>query len=59
MTWMDVEGIVRSEISRGRTRIIWSLLHAELKNINQAHRYREQIGVCHRWGEGGLNKWAN
>ena len=54
-TWIDLEGIMLSEISQRKTNTVWS--HLNLKK--QTHRYREQIGGCQRQGlKGGQNGWG-
>ena len=35
-----------------KTNTVWSYLNVEFKNKNQAHRYRDQIDGCQRWGSG-------
>ena len=55
-TWMDLEGIMLSEISQRQTNTVYDLTHTQnLKKTkqnqqpkNQAHRYPEQIGGCQR-----------
>ena len=58
-TWMDLEGVMLSEISQRKTNTIWFHLHAESKTKTkpyQTHRYRKWIGGCQRQGvEGGWN----
>ena len=60
-TWMDLEGIMLSEISQRKTNTVWYHLYVESKKYNrlvnmtkkkQTHRCREQ--TCgYQWGEGG------
>ena len=60
-TWMDLEGIMLSEISQTeKTKIVRDHLHVESKKYNkvvnrtkkkQTHRYREQTSG-YQWGEG-------
>ena len=53
-TWMDVEGIVLSEISQRKRNTIWFHSYEESKNQNkhtkqkQTLKYREQTGGCQR-----------
>ena len=64
-TWMDLEGIILSEINQTKTNTVWFHLNVESKNTkqmnkqNQTYRYREQIDGCQRGGElpGGKNGW--
>ena len=59
-TWMNLEGIMLSEISQRKTNIVWYHLYLESKKYNklvnitdkkQTQRYREQTSSC-QWGEG-------
>ena len=57
-TWMDLEGIMLSEISQTKTNTVCYHLYDEIKNKRmyitkqkQTHSYREQTGGC-QWGEG-------
>ena len=64
-TWMDLEGIMLSEISQRKTNTIWLHLYEESKqqtNIakqKQTHRYREKTSGCQRgqWPGEEWNKW--
>ena len=58
--WMDLEGIMLSEISQTEKDKYCMMLHVESKKYNklvnitwkkQTHRYREQTGD-YQWGEG-------
>ena len=60
--WMDLEGIVPSDISyKEKEKYIWSHLYVDLKknpnthththtHTQGVHTYREQIGSCRRNG---------
>ena len=59
-TWMDMEGIMLSEISQRKTNTVWYHLYVESKKYNklvniiktkQTHRYREETRG-YQWGEG-------
>ena len=51
-TWMDLKGIMLSEISQTEEDKyhIMSRISGTFKKKKKAHRYREQIGGCQRWG---------
>ena len=57
-TWMDLEGIMLSEISQKKTHAEWFHLYVEsIKQVNkqqkQCHKYTEQTGGCQwelEWG---------
>ena len=60
VTWMDLEGIMLSEISQRKTNIVWYRLYVESNKIQQTsekkqkkkqtHRYREQTsGYQYVW----------
>ena len=54
-TWIDLEGIVLSEVSqteKDKYHTMWSLLYVECKGKKQAHRHKEQIGDCQKWEMG-------
>ena len=53
--WMDLEGIMLSEMSDRETQIYMFLLYVESKN-KQVHRYREQIVLPQVRGRGVRNK---
>ena len=60
-TWIDLEGIMLSEIRQRKTNTIWFHLYMKSKEEKQAkqkqtHRYREQTGGCHK-GEGLGDEW--
>ena len=57
-TWMDLEGIMLSEISQRKKNTVWYHLHVESKKHNklvnktikkQTHKYREQASG-YQWG---------
>ena len=59
-TWMDLEGIMLSEISQRKTNTVWYHLYVESKKYNkqmnitkqkQIHRYREQTNG-YQWEDG-------
>ena len=61
-TWMDLEGVILSEISQRETHALWFHLYMEPKNQNkwtnmtkqkESHRYREQTGVARGEWVGG------
>ena len=65
-TWMDLEGIMLSEISQRRTNTIGHHLYVGSINYNklvnitkkkQTQRYREQISG-YQWGGGGTKYWV-
>ena len=52
-TWMDLEGIMLSEIRQAKTNTVTSHLHVEPKTNKQQQQqqkliYREQMGGCQR-----------
>ena len=65
-TWMELEGILSSEISQIKTNTVWFHLYIESKKCNklvnmtkekQTHRYREWtsgygVGEYRGWGSG-------
>ena len=61
-TWMDLEGIMLSEISQRKTNTVWYNLYVESKKYNklvnvvkqrQNHRYRQQTSGYQWVGEEG------
>ena len=59
--WMDLEGIMLSEISQRKTNTVWYHLYVESKKYNrlvnitkkrQTHRYRAQTSGYQGGGEG-------
>ena len=64
--WMDLEGIMLSEIGREKKiNITWSGLYVESKQKqqkkwkqNQVYGYREQTDGCLRWGGWEWAKWV-
>lgn len=59
ITWMDLEGIILSDISHRKRQIMYD--HSYMRNLKpkpkgQGHRYREQSGDCQRQGDGELKK---
>ena len=59
-TWMDLEGIMLSEVSQTKTNAVWYHLYVKSKKQNklvnitqkkQTHRYREQTSG-YQWEEG-------
>ena len=56
-TWMDPEGITRSEISQ-RTDTVWSHSHVSLPHLKQA-QLTENWLVAKRRGGGGPNRWRH
>ena len=63
IAWMDLAGIVLSEISQRKTNTVWLQLCVEYKKqnkwtkiIQQSYRYWEQIGGCQRGNGWGMNE---
>ena len=62
--WMDLEGIMLSEISQRKTNTTWFHLYVESKEQNthkklkQTHRHRQQTnwGLSEQRGIGGLDE---
>ena len=66
-TWIDLEGIMLSEISQTEeANIVWYQLYVESKKYNklvnitkkkQTHRYREQTSGYHWEAGGAIEEW--
>ena len=55
-TWVDLEGTTLSEVSETEKDKHCMISYVEFLQT-QAHRHREQICVCQRWGV-GAGKWV-
>ena len=59
-TWMELQGIMLSEISQIKTNTMWFHLYTESKRQNKwinrkSYRHREQTGGCQR-GRGWVGR---
>ena len=55
MTWMNLEGIMLSEIRQKTISTLWSHIYVESKKFKL--RETEQIGDCHEWnGDVGMGE---
>ena len=59
-TWMDLEGIMLTEMSARERQILSDTTICKIKKLQQSHEYNrkeadsqvERANQCHQWGEG-------